>query len=164
VAEQGAQYDHIEQIRRVCPNGHPETAESYTVLRMAGPPAGQRVLDLARGFGFYTRLFATWCGQVIGIDISPEMVRLGREQEQAEPLASLTWSTTPPISRPRRSIWSRPFICSTTRQAPTSSAAWPKRLRQPEVRGRFVAYTVNPMYTLRKPNGSQYGCYQAPDL
>ena len=25
--------------------------------------------------------------------------------------------------------------------------------------GRFVAYTVNPAYTLSKPNGSQYGCY-----
>jgi hypothetical protein len=25
--------------------------------------------------------------------------------------------------------------------------------------GRFVAYTVNPAYTLSKPNGAQYGCY-----
>jgi len=45
------------------------------------------VLDLACGFGFYTRLLKQHgAAEVIGIDISPEMVRLGREQERTEPL------------------------------------------------------------------------------
>ena len=66
---------------------HMKRAESYTVLHMVGPLAGKRVLDLACGFGFYTRLLKQHgAAEVIGIDISPEMVRLGREQEQAEPL------------------------------------------------------------------------------
>jgi toxoflavin synthase len=62
-------------------------AEIYTVLRMAGALSGTRVLDMACGFGFFTRLLKQQgAAQVLGIDISPEMVRLGREHEQAEPL------------------------------------------------------------------------------
>ena len=86
--EHGAQYDHIgSKYDEYAQTATLKRAESYTVLRMVGPLAGTRVLDLACGFGFYTRLLKQQgAAQVIGIDISPEMVRLGREQEQAEPL------------------------------------------------------------------------------
>jgi ubiquinone/menaquinone biosynthesis C-methylase UbiE len=88
MTEPGAQYDHIgSKYDEYAQTATMKQAESYTVLRMVGPLAGQRVLDLACGFGFYTRLLKQHgAAQVIGIDISPEMVRLGREQEQAEPL------------------------------------------------------------------------------
>jgi toxoflavin synthase len=88
MTEQGAQYDHIgSKYDEYAQTATLKQAESYTVLRMTGPLAGKRVLDLAGGFGFYTRLFKQrGAAQVIGIDISPEMVRLGRAQEQVEPL------------------------------------------------------------------------------
>jgi ubiquinone/menaquinone biosynthesis C-methylase UbiE len=52
-------------------------------------------MDLACGFGFYTRLFKQHgATQVIGVDISPEMIRLALQQEQEEPLASrISWVT-----------------------------------------------------------------------
>jgi ubiquinone/menaquinone biosynthesis C-methylase UbiE len=75
MAEQGAQYDHIgSKYDEYAQTATQKRAESYTVLRMAGPLAGQRVLDLACGFGFYTRLLKQHgAAEVIGIDISPEV-------------------------------------------------------------------------------------------
>src|SRR2546428_11741558 len=88
MAEQGAQYDHIgSKYDEYARTATLKRAESYTFFRMVGTLDGKRVMDLACGFGFYTRLLKQHgAAQVIGIDISPEMVRLGREQEQAEPL------------------------------------------------------------------------------
>ena len=57
MAEQTAQYDHIgSKYDEYAQTATQKRAERYTVLRMVGPLAGQRVLDLACGFGFYTRL------------------------------------------------------------------------------------------------------------
>jgi SAM-dependent methyltransferase len=126
MTEHGAQYDHIgSKYDEYAQTATLKRAESYTVLRMVGPLAGKRVLDLACGFGFYTRLLKQHgAAQVIGIDISPEMVRLGREQEQAEPLGVPTKSTTlQPSLCWAPLIWSPPFIYSTTRPAPTSCSA-----------------------------------------
>ena len=82
MSEHGAQYDHIgSKYDEYAQTATLKRAESYTVLRMVGPLAGKRVLDLACGFGFYTRLLKQHgAAQVMGIDISPEMVRLGRGQ------------------------------------------------------------------------------------
>jgi 2-polyprenyl-3-methyl-5-hydroxy-6-metoxy-1,4-benzoquinol methylase len=57
-------------------------AESYTFFRMVGALDGKRVLDLACGFGFYPRLLKQHgAAQVVGVDISPEMIRLATQQE-----------------------------------------------------------------------------------
>src|SRR4029450_12459704 len=87
MTEPGAQYDHIgSKYDEYAQTATIKRADSSTVLRMAGPLAGKRVLDLACGFGFYTRLLKQHgAAEVLGIDISPEMVRLGREHEQAAP-------------------------------------------------------------------------------
>lgn len=88
MTESGAQYDQIgSKYDEYARTATQKRAESYTVLQMVEPLAGKRVLDLACGFGFYTRLLKQHgAAQVIGVDISPEMVRLGRAHEQAEPL------------------------------------------------------------------------------
>src|SRR6266536_1304204 len=86
MTEQGAQYDHIgSKYDEYARTATLKQAESYTFFRMVGALDGQRVLDLACGFGFYTRLLKQHgAAQVIGIDISPEMIRLANQQEQAE--------------------------------------------------------------------------------
>src|SRR5262245_66583482 len=88
MAEQTVQYDHIgSKYDEYAQTATLKRAESYTFFRMVGALDGQRVLDLACGFGFYTRLFKQrGAAQVVGVDISPEMIRLARKQEQAEPL------------------------------------------------------------------------------
>jgi ubiquinone/menaquinone biosynthesis C-methylase UbiE len=87
MTEQGAQYDHIgSKYDEYAQTTTLKRAESYTVLQMVGALSGKRALDLACGFGFYTRLLKQQgAALLLGVDISPEMVRLGRAQEQREP-------------------------------------------------------------------------------
>ena len=79
MTERGPQYDHIGS--KYDEYSHTATlrrAEIYTVLRMTGPLRDKRVLDMACGFGFFTRLLKQQgAAQVLGIDISPEMVQPG---------------------------------------------------------------------------------------
>jgi SAM-dependent methyltransferase len=163
MTEPGAQYDHIgSKYDEYAQTTTMKRAERYTVLRMVGPLAGQRVLDLAGGFGFYTRLLKQHgAAQVLGIDISPEMVRLGRAQEQAEPLG-VTYQVGNATALPVLSAFDL-----VTAIYLLNYASSPDQLRgmcrsaynNLAPGGRFVAYTVNPAYTLSKPNGAQYGCY-----
>ncbi len=163
MTEQGAQYDQIgSKYDEYAQTATMKRAESYTVLRMAGPLAGTRVLDLACGFGFYTRLLKHHgAAEVLGIDISPEMVRLGREHEQAEPLG-VTYQVSDATALPTlgtfdlvTAIYLLNYATSTNQLLGMCRSAYANLVPG----GRFVAYTVNPAYTLSKPNGSQYGCY-----
>ena len=122
MTEQGAQYDHIgskyDEYARMATL---KWAERYTFFRMVGALEGKRVMDLACGFGFYTRLLKQrGAAQVIGVDISPEMIRLAHQQEQAEPLG-ITYQVGDAVTLPHwaASIWSRRSICSPTRRART---------------------------------------------
>ena len=78
MTEQGAQYDHIgSKYDEYARTATLKRAESYAFFRMVGPLDGKSVLDLACGFGFYTRLFKQrGATLVMGVDISPEMIRL----------------------------------------------------------------------------------------
>ena len=61
-------------------------AERFTYFKAVGPVAGLRMIDVACGDGYYTRLFREQGAQIVGVDLSQEMIRLAREQEQREPL------------------------------------------------------------------------------
>ena len=96
MAEHGAQYDHIgSKYDEYARTATLKQARAYTFFRMVGALDGQSVLDLACGFGFYTRLLKQrGAAQVIGVDISPEMIRLAHQQEQASRSASrIRWAT-----------------------------------------------------------------------
>lgn len=59
--------------------------EAHTFLGLIGDVRGKRVLDLACGEGFYTRqLRQLGAVRVVGVDISPQMIELAREQERRE--------------------------------------------------------------------------------
>jgi SAM-dependent methyltransferase len=61
--------------------------EQYTLRKLTGPLQGERVLDLACGEGYYSRLLRAWgAGTVVGVDLSPNMIELARRQETARPL------------------------------------------------------------------------------
>ena len=102
MTEPGAQYDHIgSKYDEYARTATLKRAESYTFFCMVGALAGKRVMDLACGFGFYTRLLKQHgAAQVIGVDISPEMVRLATQQEQAEPLG-ITYQVCDAVALPR---------------------------------------------------------------
>lgn len=56
------------------------------LLAVCEPLAGQRVLDLGCGQGFFTRQLAQHGAQAVGVDISEELLALAHRHEAEEPL------------------------------------------------------------------------------
>ena len=82
------QYDAIagdyQEIAAAVPLREPEW---YSLRRWLGDLAGLSVLDLACGDGMGSRLLKRWgAARVVAVDISPEMIRLARQHEEAQPL------------------------------------------------------------------------------
>jgi SAM-dependent methyltransferase len=64
-----------------------EHVEAFTLFKLLGDLGGKRVLDLACGDGHYTRLIKqAGADDVLGIDISHEMIALALEAEVGQPL------------------------------------------------------------------------------
>jgi toxoflavin synthase len=84
----GTPYDPFaEQYRRSKDAPFRQHVEQYTLRELTGPLRGESALDLACGEGFYSRLLRAWgAGDVVGVDLSPNMIELARRQEAARPL------------------------------------------------------------------------------
>jgi len=159
--EQTAQYDHIgSKYDEYAQTATLKRAESYTFFHMVGELAGQCVLDLACGFGFYTKqLRQRGAAQVVGIDISPEMVRLAREKAQEAPdgIEYLVYDAVhlPQLGRFDlvTAVYLLNYATSKAQLLSMCRSAYDNLVAG----GRFVAYTVNPAFTLSKPNSTPYG-------
>ena len=170
MTEQGAQYDHIgSKYDEYARTATLKRAESYTFFRMVGALEGQRVLDLACGFGFYTRLLKQHgAAQVVGVDLSPEMIRLATQQEQAEPLG-ITYQVCDAVTLPQlgpfdlvTAVYLLDYATSKDQLLGMFRSAYDNLVAG----GRFVAYTMDPAFTLSKPNYTKYGVTvlrQAPE-
>ena len=170
MTEQGAQYDHIgSKYDEYARTATLKRAESYTFFRMVGALEGQRVLDLACGFGFYTRLLKQHgAAQVVGVDISPEMIRLATQQEQAAPLG-ITYQVCDAVALPPlgafelvTAVYLLDYATSKDQLLGMFRSAYANLVAG----GRFVAYTMDPAFTLSKPNYTKYGVTvlrQAPE-
>ena len=112
-------------------------------------------MDLACGFGFYTQLLKQHgAAQVLGVDISPEMIRLAQQQEQAEPLG-ITYRVGDAVALPQLGPFDLVTAFHLLNYA-TSKDQLRGMFRSVYANlvagGRFVAYTINPAFTLSKPN------------
>ena len=89
--EHEVQYDHIgSKYDDYSRKATIKLAENYTVFRLVGPLEGKRVMDLACGDSFYTRrLKQRGAAEVIGVDISPEMIRLSETRRRRHATAGL---------------------------------------------------------------------------
>ena len=64
-----------------------EYIEWYSYSKLLGDISQRSVLDLACGEGYYTRrIKQKGADKVVGVDISEEMIRLAKQQEQNHPL------------------------------------------------------------------------------
>jgi ubiquinone/menaquinone biosynthesis C-methylase UbiE len=55
------------------------------LVRMVGPVAGKRLLDLGCGNGYLARRFAQAGATVVGVDSAPEIIRRARAREERDP-------------------------------------------------------------------------------
>jgi toxoflavin synthase len=76
-------YDPIaEQYKRSKQRPWRTHIETFTLMELIGDPAGEVVVDVACGEGFYTRLLRRrGAGKVVGVDLSQRMIELARDQE-----------------------------------------------------------------------------------
>src|SRR5262245_38663037 len=158
---QTAQYDHIgSKYDEYARTATLKRAESYTFFRMVGELAGQRVLDLACGFGFYTRqLKQRGAAQVVGVDISPEMVRLACAKEQEDP-TGVEYRVGDATHLPQLGRFDLVTAVYLLNYAPSQEqllGMFRSAYDNLVAGGGFVAYTVNPAFTLSKPNCTKYG-------
>jgi toxoflavin synthase len=161
--EHTAQYDQIgRKYDEYARTATLKRAESYTFFRLVGDLPGKCVLDLACGFGFYTKLLKQrGAAQVIGVDISPEMVRLAYAKEQEDP-AGVEYRVGDATELPVlgafdlvTAVYLLNYATSKDQMLGMCRSAYNNLVAG----GRFIAYTVNPAYTLSKPNGAKYGSY-----
>lgn len=82
-----AQYDAIAaDYQRTKESPIRRYVEARSFLAVLGNVSGMKVLDLACGEGFYTRqLKQAGAADVLGVDISEEMIALAEEEEQCAP-------------------------------------------------------------------------------
>jgi ubiquinone/menaquinone biosynthesis C-methylase UbiE len=83
-----AQYDAIAaDYQRTKASPLRQYVEAYSFFSMLGDVQGKSLLDLACGEGFYTRkLCLAGAVNLVGVDISTEMIELARQAERSEPL------------------------------------------------------------------------------
>ncbi len=83
------QYDEIADLYHESIKELPfrEHVETFTFFRALGDVRGLSALDLACGTGYYARMLRQrGAVRAVGIDISPEMIRVARSMEDAQPL------------------------------------------------------------------------------
>ena len=83
----GTNYDFIaEQYKRAKLQPWRAHVESFTLLGVIGDLAGKKVVDLACGEGFYSRILREQgAASVTGVDLSEKMIALARQQEAVHP-------------------------------------------------------------------------------
>jgi toxoflavin synthase len=81
-------YDPIaEQYKRSKLQPWRTHVESFTLMKLIGDLAGQTVVDVACGEGFYTRILRQrGAAKITGVDLSPKMIELARGIEAQQPL------------------------------------------------------------------------------
>jgi SAM-dependent methyltransferase len=130
------------------------------MLRMVGKLDGQHVLDLACGFGFYTRLLKErGAAQVVGVDVSEEMIRLARAQELAAPLG-LTYLVADALALPAMgpfelvtAVFLLPYASSKDQLLSMFQHVYDNLVAG----GRFIAYTDHPEFSIDRSNCTKYG-------
>ncbi len=155
------QYDHIgdkyEQFKNTAPLPIPE---QHTFLQLLGELRGQRVLDLACGAGHYSRLLKQrGAAEVLGVDISPEMVAVARRREQENPLG-VRYQVSDATHLPELGTFdvvTAVYLLNYARTREDLLSMCQSVHRNLADGGRFLAFTIDPSFDLHKSSWVKYG-------
>ncbi|MEC9376401.1 MAG: methyltransferase domain-containing protein [Pseudomonadota bacterium] len=141
--------------------------ESWSFFKMLGLLKGLRVLDLACGEGFYTRqIKSLGASEVIGVDVSSEMIRLAKQQELNQPLGIKYFcndvSKLPDFGK--FDLISAAYLLHYSRNIDQLNVMCRKIAGAMQNSGRFVAINENPYQLTHQYAGySQYGFNKITD-
>jgi SAM-dependent methyltransferase len=96
---------------------------------------------------------------VLGIDLSPKMIRLARQQEQAEPLG-ITYEVGDAVTLPQLGpfdVVTAVYLLNYATSKDQMRGMFRSVYANLGAGGRFLAYTINPEFTLSNPNCTKYG-------
>jgi 2-polyprenyl-3-methyl-5-hydroxy-6-metoxy-1,4-benzoquinol methylase len=154
MADQEQQYDHIgAKYEDYARTATLKRAERYSFSQLVGDVTGKRVLDLACGTGFYTRwLKQHGAGQIMGVDISPEMIRIAAQQEKAEPLG-ITYQVSDAGNLTHLGTFDLITAVWLFNYVQTQDDTYDNLVDG----GRLVSYTINPEFNFNKTVMAKYG-------
>lgn len=161
MTEKAPQYDKIgSSYEEYARSSTLKRAERYTLLGLAGSMNGKTMLDLACGAGYFTRLLRLGgAAYVIGVDISPEMVRLAKIQEEDAPLG-IEYRVHDAISLPQLGKFDLVTAAYLLNYAATRGellAMCRGAYNNLANGGRFLAFTANPDFDVTVSDFSRYG-------
>lgn len=132
--------------------------ERRLFLDLVGDVSGLRVLDLATGYGAYARLaHESGAAEVVGVDVSPTMVRLASEANTAGTVSFHTADARelPPLGSFDlvTAVWLFNYADTPAELATMARSA--REVLRPG--GRLAAITINPGYDPAGADWSPYG-------
>ncbi len=90
----GAVAGWYDELIEDSPDSYQKKVLMPNVIRIVDPKAGMTIVDVACGQGYFTRAFAENGAQVLGSDISPELIRIAQANETAKQTKILADKTT----------------------------------------------------------------------
>ena len=157
--EIGAAYEKVKEIPIV------EFAERPNVLRALKNVQGKSVLDLACGTGYYTRIIRQLgATEVVGVDISGEMIKRAIEIETGSPLG-ITYQIMDATELPALGRFDWVNAIYLLNYAPNEEVLQKmlKSIYQNlALGGEFFAWTMNPDFSLDGVNNTKYGTTFTP--
>ena len=143
-----AQYDSIaadyQQTKNTPLRRH---VEAWSFAKMLGAVKGLRVLDLACGEGYYTRrIQQAGAKEVVGVDISAEMINLAEEQEHRDALG-ISYHCADATHLPEQGkfdLVSAAYLLHYARNTDELQSMCKQIALQLKPGGRFVAINENP--------------------
>ncbi|XXF81192.1 class I SAM-dependent methyltransferase [Myxococcaceae bacterium GXIMD 01537] len=134
--------------------------EGHTFFNVLGAVDGRSVLDLACGDGLYTRqLKARGAAQVVGVDISEEMIRVARRYEAERPQGIEYHVSDVADMAP---LGAFDLVTAVYLLHYAHSPEHMLRMCRSihahlKPGGSFVTYAFNPEFTAKGPNSTRYG-------
>ena len=150
----GSKYDDYSKTATL------KRAERYSFSRMVGNIEGKRILDLACGTGHYSRwLKEHGAKEVIGIDISPEMIRVANQHEENTPLG-ITYRVGDGLTFPQMGLFdliSAVWLFNNLKTKDEMLRMFRKAHDNLLDGSCLVIYTINPDFNLETSRFDKYG-------
>ncbi|GKS59639.1 hypothetical protein YTPLAS18_31660 [Nitrospira sp.] len=156
-------YDQIsQQYKKAKQHEWRSRIEGYSMMKLIGPLAGRKVIDIACGEGHFTRkLRQAGAGATTGIDLSCRMIELARAQEASVPLGIDYRMEDACADGPTEDfdLAAAAWLLVYARTRPELSVMCRGIARRLKPGGRFVTVMNNPdLVNFRRRDYRKYGC------